>query len=217
MTSATTISLAGAEATDTLMRGFTTVRDVGGPVFGLKRAIDEGIVAGPAHLSVRRHDHGHQRARRFPPVVRTAADDRRHAQPHGADWRQHGRRQPRRGPRARPRAAHAGRLPDQADGGRRCVLAVQPARRVHLHRGRTAGRCRSGRELGHLRHRARLYAGCDPAGDCRRREVHRTRLPDGRGDRQADRREGHLAELAAASRGVEARLSGGLGPASQGG
>jgi imidazolonepropionase-like amidohydrolase len=39
--------LAAAEATDTLMRGFTTVRDVGGPVFGLKSAIDEGIVKGP--------------------------------------------------------------------------------------------------------------------------------------------------------------------------
>jgi imidazolonepropionase-like amidohydrolase len=39
--------LAGAEATDTLMRGFTTVRDVGGPVFGLKSAIDEGVVTGP--------------------------------------------------------------------------------------------------------------------------------------------------------------------------
>lgn len=39
--------LAGDEATDTLMRGFTTVRDVGGPVVGLKRAIDEGIVKGP--------------------------------------------------------------------------------------------------------------------------------------------------------------------------
>ena len=39
--------VAGAEATDTLMRGFTTVRDVGGPVFGLKRAIDEGVVVGP--------------------------------------------------------------------------------------------------------------------------------------------------------------------------
>jgi imidazolonepropionase-like amidohydrolase len=39
--------LAGAEATDTLMRGFTTVRDLGGPVFSLKRAIDEGIVKGP--------------------------------------------------------------------------------------------------------------------------------------------------------------------------
>src|SRR5215470_6787645 len=38
---------AGDEATDTLMRGFTTVRDVGGPVFGLKRAIDAGVVKGP--------------------------------------------------------------------------------------------------------------------------------------------------------------------------
>jgi imidazolonepropionase-like amidohydrolase len=38
---------AGAEATDTLLRGFTTVRDVGGPSFGLKQAIDEGIIAGP--------------------------------------------------------------------------------------------------------------------------------------------------------------------------
>jgi imidazolonepropionase-like amidohydrolase len=39
--------IAGDEATDTLMRGFTTVRDLGGPAFGLKRAIDEGVVAGP--------------------------------------------------------------------------------------------------------------------------------------------------------------------------
>jgi imidazolonepropionase-like amidohydrolase len=39
--------VASAEATDTLMRGFTTVRDVGGPAFGLKRAIDEGVVVGP--------------------------------------------------------------------------------------------------------------------------------------------------------------------------
>jgi imidazolonepropionase-like amidohydrolase len=29
------------------MRGFTTVRDVGGPAFGLKTAIDEGIIQGP--------------------------------------------------------------------------------------------------------------------------------------------------------------------------
>ncbi|KWX21409.1 hydrolase [Mycolicibacterium wolinskyi] len=39
--------LAGAEANDTLMRGFTTVRDLGGPSFGLKRAIDEGVIDGP--------------------------------------------------------------------------------------------------------------------------------------------------------------------------
>lgn len=38
---------AAREAERTLMRGFTTVRDAGGPAFALKRAIDEGIVVGP--------------------------------------------------------------------------------------------------------------------------------------------------------------------------
>jgi imidazolonepropionase-like amidohydrolase len=39
--------LAGVEAEATLMRGFTTVRDLGGPSFGLKRAIDDGLLPGP--------------------------------------------------------------------------------------------------------------------------------------------------------------------------
>jgi imidazolonepropionase-like amidohydrolase len=34
-------------AGDMLMRGFTSVRDLGGPVFGLKRGIDLGLVPGP--------------------------------------------------------------------------------------------------------------------------------------------------------------------------
>ncbi len=38
---------ASAEAERTLMRGFTTVRDLGGPSFALKQAIDEGLVKGP--------------------------------------------------------------------------------------------------------------------------------------------------------------------------
>jgi imidazolonepropionase-like amidohydrolase len=38
---------ASAEAERTLMRGFTTVRDLGGPSFALKQAIDEGLVPGP--------------------------------------------------------------------------------------------------------------------------------------------------------------------------
>ncbi len=38
---------ASAEAQRTLMRGFTTVRDVGGPAFALKQAIDEGLMPGP--------------------------------------------------------------------------------------------------------------------------------------------------------------------------
>lgn len=39
--------MAGREAGATLRRGFTTVRDTGGPAFGLKLAIDRGAVAGP--------------------------------------------------------------------------------------------------------------------------------------------------------------------------
>ena len=40
-----TYLVAGREATATLLRGFTTIRDAGGPVFGLKRAIENGVLA----------------------------------------------------------------------------------------------------------------------------------------------------------------------------
>jgi len=39
--------VAAQEAERTVLRGFTTVRDVGGPSFALKRAIDEGRLPGP--------------------------------------------------------------------------------------------------------------------------------------------------------------------------
>ncbi len=38
---------AGVAAEEMLQRGFTSARDLGGPTFGLKRAIDEGHIAGP--------------------------------------------------------------------------------------------------------------------------------------------------------------------------
>lgn len=38
---------ASAQAERALMRGFTTVRDLGGPSFALKQAIDDGLVNGP--------------------------------------------------------------------------------------------------------------------------------------------------------------------------
>ncbi|MCL7713261.1 metal-dependent hydrolase family protein [Stenotrophomonas mori] len=64
-----------AESEQTLLRGFTSVRDVGGPVFELKRAIDAGQVRGPriwpagATIS-QTAGHGdmrqpHERSRRF--------------------------------------------------------------------------------------------------------------------------------------------------------
>lgn len=39
--------VAAKEAQATLMRGFTSIRDMGGPAFGLKRAIDQGLNPGP--------------------------------------------------------------------------------------------------------------------------------------------------------------------------
>ncbi len=53
------VLMAAANARNTLLRGFTSVRDMGGPIFGLKDAIDAGItpdrVSGLlAHLSVKR-------------------------------------------------------------------------------------------------------------------------------------------------------------------
>lgn len=39
--------VAGRGATETLLRGFTSVRDAGGPTFGLKRAIEAGVLQGP--------------------------------------------------------------------------------------------------------------------------------------------------------------------------
>lgn len=38
---------AGKGATEMLIRGFTSVRDLGGPTFGVKKAIDEGLIPGP--------------------------------------------------------------------------------------------------------------------------------------------------------------------------
>ena len=42
------VNVAAAKAAnDMLLRGFTSIRDLGGPVFGLKQGIDAGLVAGP--------------------------------------------------------------------------------------------------------------------------------------------------------------------------
>ena len=189
--------LAGAEANATLMRGFTTVRDLGGPSFGLKQAIDEGLLPGPriypsgAMITIT-GGHGDFRSpselpRQFGgPLSRMEVIN-------GS----HGGRFARRGARSRARAALARGLADQADGGRRRRVAAQSARRFHLHRGRIAGRGPGRGKLGNLRHRARVYAGRHPARDRGGRQGHRARPPDGRADRRADGREGHLAELPA--------------------
>ncbi|HRD54107.1 MAG TPA: amidohydrolase family protein, partial [Flavobacteriales bacterium] len=39
--------VSGREAEATVLRGFTTIRDLGGPAAGLKMAIDQGLLKGP--------------------------------------------------------------------------------------------------------------------------------------------------------------------------
>lgn len=39
--------VAGKNAENLLMKGFTSIRDLGGPVFGLKQAIDNKVIPGP--------------------------------------------------------------------------------------------------------------------------------------------------------------------------
>lgn len=41
------VLMAAANARNALLRGFTSVRDMGGPIFGLKDAIDAGVTPGP--------------------------------------------------------------------------------------------------------------------------------------------------------------------------
>ena len=100
--------LAAQQAEATLMRGFTTVRDLGGPVFGLKRAIDEGVIVGPriypsGAMISQTSGHGDFRF-----ALRAAAPAGRTAELHRARGHRRDRRQSGRGAAARPRAAATG-------------------------------------------------------------------------------------------------------------
>ena len=183
------------------MRGFTTVRDLGGPAFGLKRAIDEGVVVGPAHLSQWRRHYGHQRPRRFPPAVRFAAQDRQCAD---SRMEQLGASVVADSPdevRVRVREQlMLGATQIKLTGGGGVASPHSPLDVDHLHRARAARRRRGGGQLGDLCHRACLHARVHPTRDRGRREVHRARASDGRTDGQADGRARHLAEHSAVSR-----------------
>jgi len=107
--------LAARQAEATLMRGFTTVRDLGGPVFGLKRAIDEGVTPGPriypsgAFIS---QTSGHGDFRFLFEVPRTLGGPLSHSELEGI------------AAIASARAVEARGEPDQADGGRGRRLAL---------------------------------------------------------------------------------------------
>jgi imidazolonepropionase-like amidohydrolase len=164
---------AGKGATDMLMRGFTSARDLGGPTFGIKKAIDRGVVAGPrlwpsgAFIS---QSGGHGDFR-LPTEL-----------PAPPGYFSYGER---------VGAAAIADSPDEVSRRVREQLALG-ASQIKLMAG--GGAC-SG-ELGHVRYRPRLHAtGCAP-GDRRRREVHRSRPAARRRHREAHGREGHLVEPA---------------------
>ena len=174
--------LGAAEATATLMRGFTTVRDVGGPAFGLKRAIDEGVLPGPriypsgAMISV---TSGHGDFRASWEVPRTIGAPASRAEQVGAAMIADGpdevtvrvREQLMQG---------ASQIKLTAGGGvssPHSPLDVSTFTEAELRAAVEAAG-----ELGHVRDRARLHAGGGPACHCRGRAVHRARAPDGRRD-----------------------------------
>ncbi len=126
--------VAGDEATDTLMRGFTTVRDVGGPVFGLKRAIDAGVVEGPriypsgAVITV---TSGHGDFRQFTDLPRVIGGPLTRMEQIGGSMVVDSPDEVR--VRVREQLMQGGG-PGEDYGGRRGVVTSQPARCHHLYR-----------------------------------------------------------------------------------
>ena len=171
--------VAGDEATDTLMRGFTTIRDLGGPAFGLKRAIDEGIVVGPriypcgAVITV---TSGHGDFRQLYELPRRIGDPRSRIEQIGA---QHDRRQSRRGSRCGSREQlmlGATQIKLTAGGGVASPHSpldvstfTEPELRAAVEAAENWGTYVT----------VHAYTRHDPAGDRGGREVHRARPPHG--------------------------------------
>ena len=174
------IMLAAAdEAERTLMRGFTTVRDLGGPAFGLKQAIDDGLAIGPRIYpsgAMITSSGGHGDLRPLSDLPRDSGGAPTGFERSGAASIADGADQVRL--RA-ARATDAGGLANQAHRKRRRVVAADDARYGDVQRG---GAARGGRDRGRpadLRRGARLSAGCDRARDLGRRAMHRARPSHG--------------------------------------
>ena len=155
------------KAEATLMRGFTTVRDMGGPAEGLKKIIDAGVIPGPRILPS------------GAPISQTSGhfDYRAHQAVPAADgdpldyWNRTrllalADGVPEMLKRVRENL-RMGAAQDQAgDGGRRLVGLRSPRCRG-IHGGRDQGGCRCRRRLEHLHRRSRDDGSCHP-------QVHRS-------------------------------------------
>lgn len=189
--------VAGREATNTLMRGFTSVRDVGGPIFGLKRAIDEGVVPGPrvwpsGAVISQTGGHGDYRA---PYEIPSAANaPLHHSEQIGAAAIADSPDEVRK--RARELLMlGASQLKLAAGGG---VSSNYDPLDVSQY---TEAEIRAAVEAAeNWGTRPRLHAARDPDGNQGRRQVYRARATGQRAERQTDGREGNLVEPAAVPR-----------------
>jgi imidazolonepropionase-like amidohydrolase len=161
--------LAARQAEATLMRGFTTIRDMGGPVFGLKRAIDEGVTVGPriypsGAMISQTSGHGDFRSRYE--VPRTLGGPLSQSEIEGIvaiadspdEVRLRARGQLRQG---------ASQIKLMAGGG--VSSAHNPIELIQFTEAELHTAVEAAENWGHLCGRACVYAGRDPASDRRRR------------------------------------------------
>ena len=207
-TLATSSLAASAEAERTLMRGFTTVRDLGGPSFALKQAIDDGLVPGPriypcGAMITTTGGHGDlrplsdlPRSPGGPPSFMEQTRRRTMIADSADEVRLRAREQLLQG---------ASQIKLVGGGGvssPRTALDMMTFSEPEFARGSEAA-ARSE----HLCRRARLPARRDPAGDCCRSQcIEHGHLMD-EADRQADGGEGRLVEHSTVRRGRRHRSS----------
>ena len=170
---------ASAEAERTLMRGFTTVRDLGGPSFALKQAIDEGLVTGPRTLpsgAMITTTGGHGDMRPLSDLPRSPGGPLSYTELTGSAYIADSADEVR----LRVREQLVLRcLPNQTRGRRRCCVLAHYAGHVHLQRARVPRGRRGRRRPEHLCGRARLPACANPAGHQCGNPVYRARASDG--------------------------------------
>ena len=191
--------LAARQAEATLMRGFTTVRDLGGPVFGLKRAIDEGVMIGPriypsgAFIS---QTSGHGDFRFSFEVPRTLGGPLSHSEVEGVaaiadspdEVRLRAREQLRQG---------ASQIKLMAGGG--VASPYNPLESIQYTEAEIRAAVEAAGNWGTYVTVHAYTPPRDPASGCRRREVHRSRPFDRRAHREVAGGQRHLVEPAALS------------------
>ncbi len=136
-----------------LVDGFTSVRDMGGPAFGLQRNIDTGVIVGPrifpsgAFIS-QTSGHGDFRERGDPGLLAQRARRSVELRAYG---HRHGSRRSAGGPEGDAPEPPQRRDPDQDHGRRRRLVPVRSDRHDAVLRGGDLRHSRGGGRLGHVR------------------------------------------------------------------